>query len=134
MKHTILASLVAAAVLTASACGRKADAEPKSVGNRVAGVDEFMKNVDANRGEVVVEGIVSAVEATDRRVALIDSAEFEHCGVVTCAENTLPVRWAGELPAVEERVRVRGKVEEEGGKLVFVAASAEKFPAGGKRK
>lgn len=134
MKHTILACLVAAAVLTASSCSRKADAEPKSVGNRVAGVDEFMKNVDANRGEVLVEGVVSAVEATDRRVALIDSAEFEHCGVVTCAENTLPVRWAGELPAVKERVRVRGKVEEEGGKLVFVAASAEKLPAGGTSK
>ena len=109
-----------------------ADARPAEAAADAApiGVDEFMKNVEALRGEVVVEGVVSAVAEKERQVALIDLAEFERCSVVTCAESTLPVRWSGELPTVTERVRVRGKVEEDSGKLIFVAASADKLPPG----
>jgi len=113
--------------------GSSAPASPgsgPSASGRALGVEEFMRSVDSHQGEVVVEGVVSAVSTSERRVALIDTGEFEHCGVVTCAEYTLPVRWSGELPAVEDRVRVRGSVGDEGGKLVFVAVETVKLGDG----
>lgn len=91
------------------------------------GVDELMKNVDKHRGELIVEGIVSA--AAQGRISLIDCGELEKCGVVTCAELTLPVEWAGASPAVKQRVRLHGKVRESGGKLSFVADRLEAVPA-----
>ena len=93
------------------------------------GVDELMKNVDKHRGEIVIEGIVSA--AAQGRVSLIDCGELEKCGVVTCAELTLPVEWSGAAPAVKQRVRLHGKVREAEGKLVFAADKLEAVPAAG---
>lgn len=99
----------------------------------VLGVEAFMKNVDAHRGPVRVRGVVSAVDAATRTLALIDSAEFEKCQVTSCAELALPVRWTGPMPAVEETVEVEGQAEEDGGKLVFVATKVETVssPKGG---
>ena len=99
------------------------------------GVEEFMKHVDRHRGEVRVEGVVSAASAKDRKLALIDVKEFKECGVVTCAEYTLPVRWTAEMPALKDRVIVEGKVEELEGKLVFVARLLSRVepPRGEKR-
>lgn len=87
------------------------------------GVDELMKDVDKHRGEIDVEGIVSA--AAKGRVSLIDTGEVEKCGVTTCAELTLPVEWAGKSPEVKQRIRVHGKVTEAKGKLVFAADKLE---------
>lgn len=89
------------------------------------GVDEFMARVDEHGGPVLVEGVVSSVAANQKMLALIDSKEFEACGVTTCARFTLPVSWAGAMPAVNAVVRVRGQVKETGGKLVFVASAVE---------
>lgn len=137
MPFTSLLVALVAAVLVPISCGggREADAQVARIrapagsvqgsSARALGVDELMRDADANRGEVLVEGVVSAVSAEPSRVALIDTAEFERCGVVTCAELALPVRWSGRLPELGSRVRVRGKVELEGEKLVFVAVSAE---------
>jgi len=64
---------------------------------------------------------VSAVQAEAQLVTLIDRSEFDECAVVTCASLSLPVRWAGAMPQVEEGVEVTGRVREEAGKLIFVA-------------
>lgn len=112
--------LVIVAIAAAFGQSGKSDA-PKPLG-----IDDFMKHVDDHKGEVTLEGIVSAVSASDKRVALIDVAEFERCKVVTCAQYTLPVQWSGELPGVKDKVLIRGKVETQGGKLVFVGAPVAK--------
>lgn len=145
-----VASLGLALLFLTPSCGQRSEAEPKAA--RIAtssdaslkpaskptgpsvGVEELMRDVDSHKGEIVIEGVVSAVSASERRVALIDAAEFENCGVVTCAEYTLPVRWTGDLPAVKDLVRVRGSIGDDGGKLIFVATNAEKLPAGGERR
>lgn len=101
-------------------------AEPVAAPDPI-GVDELMKNVDKHRGDVVVEGIVSA--AAQGRVSLIDCGELEKCGVVTCAELTLPVEWTGKSPDVKQRVRLHGKVRESEGKLSFAADKLEVVPA-----
>lgn len=139
MMRSIL--LLGATLLFTVSCGHGSEAGEatsqalpgavSSPSGRALGVEEFMRSVDSRTGEVVVEGVVSAVSASERRIALIDTAEFEHCGVVTCAEYTLPVRWTDVLPAVKDHLRVRGSVGDDGGKLIFVAAGVEKVSAGG---
>lgn len=97
-----------------------------AAGSAPLGVDELMTKVDRYRGPVLVEGVVSSVAANQQMLALIDSTEFDACGVTTCARYTLPVSWGGAMPAVRSVVRVRGQVKEEpGGKLVFVATAVE---------
>lgn len=96
-----------------------------AAGGGPLGVDEFMTRVDEHRGPVLVEGVVSSVAANQQMLALIDSKEFDACGVTTCARSTLPVSWAGAMPAVRSVVRVRGQVKEAGGKLVFVATAVD---------
>ena len=93
---------------------------------KVLGVDDFMKNVDRYRGKVSLEGVVSAVAPEQQAISLIDSGEFQACGVTTCAQLTLPVQWRGPMPAVGDLVRIEGQAQEVKGKLMFVADKLEK--------
>ncbi|ODU25133.1 MAG: hypothetical protein ABS95_00900 [Verrucomicrobia bacterium SCN 57-15] len=97
-----------------------------STSNGALGVETLMKNVDNYRGNVFVEGVVSAVSTTNQMLAMIDLREFQACGLEQCAEFTLPVRWAGTMPAVGQAVRAEGDVQETRGKFVFVAKALEK--------
>ena len=133
-------TLLAAVALFGLSCDR-ATVPPSSPrpattsrADRVLGVEEFMEHVDDHHGPVTVEGVVSGVSSDERRVGLIDLAEFEDCGVVTCAAHTLPVRWPGALPAVKDQVRIQGTVETTNGKLLFVASSAEKIERPGEQR
>jgi len=88
-------------------------------------IDEFMRQPEAHPGRVRVQGIVSAVQSEAQLVTLIDRSEFDECGVATCAPLSLPVRWTGAMPQVKEGVEVTGRVQEETGKLIFVADAME---------
>ena len=92
----------------------------------VLGVQEFMKNVDRHRGQVRVEGVVSAVSPADQALSLIDIQEFKDCSVTTCAPLTLPVKWQGPWPAIRDVVQLEGEVRESGGKLFFQAKRLQK--------
>ncbi len=97
------------------------DSTPNDAVRKPIGVEEFAKTVDGPGGPYLLEGVVSAVSAKKQMIALIDTSEFEKCGVTTCAPITVPVRWDGAMPAVRDIVELDGSVEErEGGKLVFV--------------
>jgi hypothetical protein len=87
---------------------------------RVLGVDQFMTSVSRYRGPVLIEGVVSGVFPRNRMVALIDTNEFKACGVTTCAKLTLPIQWTGQMPRIQDTVRVAGQVQQLKGKLVFV--------------
>ena len=102
--------------------------------NAVLGVEKLMKDVDRYRGPVQVEGVVSAVSATNQTLALIDVREFQECGLAKCAELTLPVRWTGAMPTVGQAVRAAGEVQKSNGKLVFAASAVEKVPLPEKKK
>jgi hypothetical protein len=124
-------SVTAAALLawytgTASRAGSGVPLPPAGPeGEAMLGVEALMKSADPPRGPLLVEGVVSAVSADTRTFALIDLREFQECGIADCA-LTLPVRWAGAMPAIRDVVRVRGGVKEAKGKLVFVASTMEK--------
>ena len=106
------------AVPMAQACDSKPDA--------TLGVEQLMTDVDNYRGEIRVEGVVSNVVPSKQMLSLIDTREFKECGITTCARFTLPVHWAGSMPAVEDTVRMDGTVKELEGKLVFEAKGLEK--------
>ena len=94
------------------------------------GVEALMKNIDQHKGSVRVEGVVSAASAERQLLTLIDTRELDECGVTTCAQLKLPVRWTGAMPPVRAIVRVDGEVQRQpGGKLVFVARGVEEVRA-----
>ncbi len=93
------------------------------------GVEELMQKPEDHPGRVRVQGVVSDVQPDNHLVVLIDRKEWEECGEVGCASLSLPVRWAGTMPHVEEGVSVSGQVEEQAGKLVFVAEALERVSA-----
>lgn len=92
------------------------------------GVDRLMKEPEKHPGALVVEGVVKTASKKDQTLALIDVAEYRKCRVVTCSLLALPVRWAGELPAVLDIVRVEGEVTTVSGKMLFAARKLEKVP------
>ena len=94
---------------------------------RVLGVEEFMRNVEQYRqSSVTLEGVVSAVSVENQLVGLIDIREFRECKITTCSALTLPIRWSGSMPQVQEMVQVKGKLQEKDGRFVFLAQEMEK--------
>lgn len=115
------AAAIAVAVMRAPAA-----AEPQGA----IGVEALMKNIDQQKGSVRVEGVVSAASAERKSLTLIDTRELEECGVTTCAQLKLPVRWTGTMPPVRAIVRVDGEVQQQpDGKLLFVARGVEEVRA-----
>jgi len=91
----------------------------------ILGVDEFMKNVDRHQGTVRLEGVVSALAKDRQALLIVDTREFQACGVITCAQLTLPVRWTGPMPSLRNIVRLTGEVQQISGKLLFNARTLE---------
>lgn len=131
---TLVAALGAAAWLWSNGSRNPANIPAEKGGPQASvGVDDLMRNVDRYRsGPVRVEGVVSLASSTDQTITLIDNREFERCGL-GCAELMLPVRWSGSMPAVREAVRVEGEIQEDGGKLIFVARSVDRLGAKGEK-
>jgi len=122
----VAAATVISQTLTNSPPPAKPPAAESSKTNAALGVENFMKNMKRYRGEVRVEGVVSAVSATNQMLGLIDVREFQTCGLKECGGLTLPVRWMGAMPTVGQAVRTDGEVQKTKGKLVFVAKTVEK--------
>ena len=126
-KHCTVAfitAVVVAFLLVLSPSLRAGESAPSRPA--LLGVDEFMKYVDRYRDKVSLEGVVSAIVPEQQAVSLIDSKEFQACGVTTCAQLTLPVQWRGPLPAIGDLVKIEGQAQEVNGKLMFVADKLEK--------
>ncbi len=135
MKKTLIIGgllIVAATVVVSQIHTNSAPSAPKpsaaksSQTNAVLSVENFMKNVDRYRGSVRVEGVVAAVSATNQMLGLIDTREFQTCGLEKCGLS-LPVRWTGPMPALGQAVHADGRVQETEGKLVLVAKTVEKI-------
>lgn len=94
----------------------------------VLGVDQLMKEPEKHPGALVVEGVVKTASRKNQSLALIDVEEYRKCKVVTCSLLALPVRWAGDMPAVLDIVRVEGEVTTVGGKMLFSGHKLEKVP------
>ena len=91
-------------------------------------VDDLAKDPDAHRDRLRLRGVVAGVNEEAGVVGLIDSREFESCGTVTCAENVVPVRVAGELPPARTLVIATGTLVEGEAGLEFAADEVEVLP------
>jgi hypothetical protein len=126
MKRHLTLLYTAAVVMIIPLVLVKISAAGSQTKSPVLGVQEFMKNVDRYRGQVRLEGVVSAVSPAGQALSLIDIQEFKHCGVTTCAPLTLPVKWQGPWPAIRDVVQLEGEVRKSGGKLFFQAKRLQK--------
>jgi hypothetical protein len=131
MTRNQLLALVALATLLLAAprvdAGQATQAAPQTPAPAL-GVDQLMKEPEKHPGALVVEGVVKTSSKKDQTLALIDVEEYRKCKVVTCSLLALPVRWAGDMPAVLDIVRVEGEVTTVNGKLLFAARKLEKVP------
>jgi len=84
-------------------------AKPKE-SSKVIHVDELVQNPKDFQSEFVLRGVVAGVRKSEGIFAVIDSREFESCGVLTCAANTIPVKFDGELPNFKSIVEITGRV------------------------
>ncbi len=73
-------------------------------------VDELAKNPEKFPGEFVLRGLVAGVKKSAGVFGLVDSREFELCGVVTCSKNIIPVKFNGKLPLPETTVNITGRM------------------------
>lgn len=108
-----------------SAAGSSTRAEASS---EVWDVEALMKGSGEAPSRLRVRGVVSRVDSKKKSFGLIDAAEFRSCGVTTCASLTLPVRWGGGSPAVEDFVEVEGRIEKDKGRQYLVAVSLKTLP------
>lgn len=92
-------------------------------------VSTLMREAEKHQGPIRVEGVVSRVYPKEQKLGLIDTAEFKRCGVVTCADMVLPVRWNGAMPEPKTQVRLEGEIRKSGDGMEFVAKILEKVPA-----
>ncbi len=89
--------------------------EREQINSIILNVDDVAADPEAYSGIITVAGIVSFVNKSDSIFSIIDVREYELCGIVTCAANqilisTPPDRYSGELPSVEDKVIVSGKM------------------------
>ncbi len=93
--------------------------------SKVVHVDELAKSPEGFRGEFVLRGVVAGVRKDQGVFGVIDSREFESCGVLTCAANTIPVKFDGALPAPKTIVEITGRVVRGDRGLVIEAKRVE---------
>lgn len=96
-------------------------AELQAETRKVVQVDELAANPEHFTGEIVLRAVVAAANEQERVLSVIDSAEFESCGVLTCAKNYLPVTFPGKLPPPKTVVEITGQVSKTTKGLVFEA-------------
>lgn len=117
----VLRSALALALLAVAGLAVQAASPSPGVRAKVLEVSAFMRNVEQHRGSVQVRGVVSEVSAAQRIFTMIDVAEYLECQSTGCAPLYLPVRWTGSMPGTASTVRVRGRAQSVGDRLIFVA-------------
>ncbi|MFV1994425.1 MAG: hypothetical protein ACC661_03220 [Verrucomicrobiales bacterium] len=96
--------------------------------SRIVHVDDLAKNPEDFKGEIVLRAVVVGVKESEEVFGVIDSREFESCGVLTCAKNTLPVKFSGDLPEPKTVVQVTGRMIQGEKGLIIEAKRVEVAP------
>lgn len=95
---------------------------------KVVHVDELAAEPNKFNGEFVLRAVVAGVKESEGVISVIDSREFESCGVLTCAENYLPVKLGGKLPQPKTIVELTGHVIKSDKGLLFEASRLDVVP------
>ena len=91
-------------------------------------VDDLARSPGGFTGEIVLRAAVVGVNRSEGVFGVIDSREFESCGSLSCAENTLPVKFGGKLPPPRAVVEITGRVVRDERGLVIDARLVEAVP------
>jgi hypothetical protein len=86
-------------------------------------VNDLAANPSAYLGQVAVVGVVAAVKA-GQGFTIVDNREFAACGLSCLDEpdtRKIPVRWDGDPPELQQKVRITGVLEKSDQGLVFSA-------------
>ncbi len=131
MKPGIIAVVLAAVVVVAGITYsfiRENDASIDEVVSAASGtngeldvihVDALAESPEDFQGEFTLRGVVAGKSKSEGIFAVIDSREFESCGELTCADNTIPVKFDGDLPGLKTIVVITGHlVQNEKGLMV----------------
>lgn len=114
----ILAGIVIIAGITYSFIRQK-DAPPDTglpvttrpeASSKIVNVDDLANSPEDFRGRIVLRAVVVGTEKAEGVFGVIDSREFESCGVLTCGKNILPVKFSGRLPEPSTVVEIAGRV------------------------
>ena len=114
----ILAGIVIIAGITYSFIREKdapVDMRPRATAksatsSKIVHVDDLAKSPENFKGEIMLRAVVAGVRKSEGVFGVIDSREFESCGVLTCAENILPVKFSGNLPEPKAVVEITGRM------------------------
>ena len=88
-------------------------------------VDELAAAPENFPNEVTLRAVVSGVNESQGVFSVIDTREYEACGVLSCAKFYLPVRYEGELPTPKTLLQITGQVVRSEKGLVFEASQVE---------
>ncbi len=94
--------------------------------SRIIHVDELAKDPEDFRDEFMLSGVVAGVNKSEKMFAVIDSREFESCGELTCAANTIPVKLnSDDMPRPKSVVIITGKLVQSDKGFVIKAKRVE---------
>lgn len=97
----------------------------------VIGVEELIEGPDRMSQKIRVQGLVGRVLPEQGLFSLVDLSDREELlqtGKTQCV--TLPVRWSGPMPALQDELLVEGEIQKSADGLVFVSHKVEKVTNG----
>lgn len=75
---------------------------------------------------LALRGVVSEASADEHRFIVIDEAEYQSCGELSCSAYEVPVAFTGALPETAQTVRIVGRLAQpEPGRYLLQADSVE---------
>lgn len=98
------------------------DQQPQTEAGIVS-VDDLVGKPTDHLGQVQLVGVVAAVSA-GKGFVLVDKREYADCGLSCVAEpgtKKIPVRWSGDVPKLEQTVRVEGTLSQTDKGLSLIA-------------
>lgn len=107
---------------------QQAAAESQGTVRKLVHVGELAAKPEDFKGEILLRAAVAAVKESEGVMSVIDAREFKSCGVVTCAESYLPVKFTGKLPQTKTIVEITGHVGKTGKGFVFEASRVDVVP------
>lgn len=115
--------LLLALVFSLLAQGVKGQDHESDSGGAILNVNDLAAKPAEHLGQVQLVGVVAAISQGNGFV-LVDKREYAECGISCLSEpgtKKIPVRWNGDAPKLEQKVRVDGTLQQTGKGLSLLA-------------
>jgi len=122
-KAIVTLTLIAIGILATCSDAQQAIVTTSPTSSGATTVNDLAANPSAYLGQVAVIGVVAAVKA-GQGFTIVDNREYAACGLSCLDEpdtRRIPVRWHGDPPKLQQKVRITGVLEKSDRGLVFSA-------------